>query len=263
MGEYIKAVFILMSGILGLCVGSFLNVVIYRIPEGLSLSYPPSHCPSCNYKLKWYDNIPVLSYLMLGGKCRGCRGHISFRYTAVEILNTLLWILSAYIYRENMPYGIISMIMISVFVSVFFIDLERGIIPDRFHIIIAVASIAALFFDKSTGILSHFIGLLASGAIFISLYYISYRIYGKEALGGGDVKLLTVLGFFFGWKKFLLLMVIFSISAVLVLLLIKLIRRDGRDTEYPLAPFITLAACVVLFFGTQILEFYTKALFNF
>ena len=169
MGEYIKAVFILMSGILGLCVGSFLNVVIYRIPEGLSLSYPPSHCPSCNYKLKWYDNIPVLSYLMLGGKCRGCRGHISFRYTAVEILNTLLWILSAYIYRENMPYGIISMIMISVFVSVFFIDLERGIIPDRFHIIIAVASIAALFFDKSTGILSHFIGLLASGAIFISL----------------------------------------------------------------------------------------------
>ena len=83
-----------LTGLLGLCIGSFLNVVIYRVPLGMSVVYPPSHCPKCDYKLKWYDNIPVLSYCLLGGKCRSCGEHISFRYTVVELANMLLWLAS-------------------------------------------------------------------------------------------------------------------------------------------------------------------------
>ena len=90
-----------LSGILGLCVGSFLNVVIYRWPNNMSIAKPSSHCPTCKYELRWYDNIPVLSYLMLGGKCRSCKTHISFRYTAVEVANTVLWLLCAFLFWRH------------------------------------------------------------------------------------------------------------------------------------------------------------------
>ena len=101
MGAFERTVAYVMSGVIGLCVGSFLNVVIYRLPRGMNLSYPPSHCTTCNYRLRWYDNIPVLSWLMLKGKCRNCGAPISFRYTAVEIINTLLWILCAIMFWQQ------------------------------------------------------------------------------------------------------------------------------------------------------------------
>ena len=92
MGDFVYVVALILAGVLGLCVGSFLNVVIYRLPNGMNLAKPASHCPKCKKEIKWYDNIPVLSYIILGGKCRNCKTHISFRYTLVELLNAILWV---------------------------------------------------------------------------------------------------------------------------------------------------------------------------
>ena len=138
MDNYYLIVTYILAGLIGLCVGSFLNVVIYRVPNEMSLSKPRSHCPKCDCVLHWYDNIPILSYIMLGGKCRNCKESISIRYTLVEILNMLLWILSVYLFYEvSIVYCIISMICCSLLICVFFIDLEHMLIFNRFSISIA------------------------------------------------------------------------------------------------------------------------------
>ena len=122
---YYLIVTYVLFGLFGLCVGSFLNVVIYRLPNGMSLAKPNSHCPKCKYELRWYDNIPVISYLMLGGKCRSCKTHISFRYTAVELANMIMWLASALLFWErSVVMAIIYAIVSSLFICIFFIDLE-------------------------------------------------------------------------------------------------------------------------------------------
>lgn len=111
-----------MLALVGLAVGSFLNVVIYRVPLGMSVATPASHCPNCNASLKWYDNIPVVSYCILGGKCRSCKTHIPFRYTIVELANMLLWIVCVARFSGNVIYGGVVALAISVCICVFFID---------------------------------------------------------------------------------------------------------------------------------------------
>ena len=138
-----------LTALLGLCVGSFLNVVIYRVPNGMSIAMPPSHCPKCGYKLKWYDNIPVLSYLILGGKCRSCKEPISPRYTIVELLNMLLWLLFALSFHDNIFYLVVCCLAASTLVVIAFIDLEHMLIFDRFQIIMLALGVLAIFADPS------------------------------------------------------------------------------------------------------------------
>lgn len=154
MDAYYRTVLYILTGLLGLCVGSFLNVVIYRVPQHMSLAKPRSHCTRCGNTLRWYDNIPVLSYLLLGGKCRKCKSHISLRYTIVELANMLLWLACAALFEgTSIPLACIYMAVCSVFVCVFFIDLEHQLIFDRFQIILLVLAVASIFFD-TTSVLS-------------------------------------------------------------------------------------------------------------
>ena len=147
--DQIKIIAIVLSAILGLCVGSFLNVVIYRLPNGMNLAKPASHCPKCNNPIKWYDNIPVLSYLILGGKCRHCKEHISIRYTIVELLNALLWVGAVLMFwSRNIPYTITVCIACSILICIFFIDLEHYIIPDSMIITILLMSICSMFVSE-------------------------------------------------------------------------------------------------------------------
>ena len=177
-----------LSGVLGLCVGSFLNVLIYRWPNNMSIAKPNSHCPTCKYELRWYDNIPVLSYLMLGGKCRSCKTHISFRYTAVELANTLLWLLCALLFwQKSIPLACIYMVVCSIFICIFFIDLEHKIILDRFQIALLVLGIASIFFDKDVAWGSHIIGGLGGFVVFYLISWGFEILRHKEGLGGGDV----------------------------------------------------------------------------
>lgn len=250
----------ILVGIFGLCVGSFLNVVIYRVPEGMSLATPSSHCTSCGYNLRWYDNIPILSYLILGGKCRKCKTHISIRYTLVEIANMILWVVAAILFwkesTESIVYACMAMLAISVLICIFFIDLEHMLIFNRFTISIVVLGLVAMFFDDYTSIWDHVIGGVSGGLLFVGLYFGAILVLKKEGFGWGDVKLVAAAGLLLGWQKLILAMLIASILGSIVLLIVKLVNKDENGKEYPFAPFIVVGIMTALLFGTPIITWY-------
>ena len=250
----------ILVGIFGLCVGSFLNVVIYRVPEGMSLATPSSHCTSCGYNLRWYENIPILSYLILGGKCRKCKTHISIRYTLVEIANMILWVVAAILFwkesTESIVYACMAMLAISVLICIFFIDLEHMLIFNRFTISIVVLGLVAMFFDDYTSIWDHVIGGVSGGLLFVGLYFGAILVLKKEGFGWGDVKLVAAAGLLLGWQKLILAMLIASILGSIVLLIVKLVNKDENGKEYPFAPFIVVGIMTALLFGTPIITWY-------
>ena len=259
--EFVTIYVYVLSGILGLCVGSFLNVVIYRVPNGMNLAKPDSHCTTCDYMLKWYDNIPVLSYLMLGGKCRKCGERISPRYMIVEIVNAVLWLLSAHLFWDRSPvYALLSAIVLSTLVCIFFIDLEHLLIFNRFIIIVGVAGIIAIFFDGYTEGYDHLIGMAAFGGGFALIYYGAILILKREGIGFGDVKLALVAGLLLGWQKMLLGMLIASVSASIILLILKRVRGDEDGHEYPFGPFLAVGIGGAMLFGEPIIEWYLSLL---
>ena len=250
-----------LFGVFGLCIGSFLNVVIYRLPLGMSLAKPDSHCTKCNYFLKWYDNIPVLSYIMLGGKCRKCKSPISPRYMLVEIFTCLCFLACALLFWKNNPvYAVISALVCCSLICIFFIDLEHLYIPDRFHVIIAALGVIAIFFDDFTLWYDHLIGLGVGGGVFLIIYCAAVLILKKEGLGFGDVKFAFAVGLFLGWQKFLFSILLASIVACLVLIPVKHLKKDENGKEYPFGPFLSLGAFVALLFGANIITWYISLL---
>ena len=248
-------------GLVGLAVGSFLNVVIYRLPNNMSMVSPGSHCTTCDYSLKWYDNIPVLSYLILGGKCRKCKQPISPRYMIVELINALLWVASVYFFWEKNPvYAVISAIVLSCLVCVFFIDLEHMLIFNRFVIIIAVLGAVAIHFDRYTAWYDHLIGAAAFGGGFLLIYYGSLLILKREGIGFGDVKLAFAAGLLLGWQRMLLALLISSVSASIILIIVKRIKNDENGKEYPFGPFISVGVAIALLVGAPIITWYLSLL---
>ncbi len=260
MTQYYQIVAYVLAAILGLCVGSFLNVVIYRVPRALNLAFPASHCPKCKHAIKWYDNIPVFSYLILSGKCRSCKNKISIRYTLVEIANMLLWLLSVHMFWKNsLGYAIVAAIVSSMFICVFFIDLEHKLIYDRFILILGIAGLLGTLLDPYYSWISHLIGGCVAFLVFYGISIIFTAIYRKEGLGGGDIKLCAVCGLLLGWQRFLLAILIASITASILLLLLTK-RTKERDTEYPFAPFLTVGFAIALFAGNPIITWYCSLL---
>lgn len=260
MEAYYKAIVYILGGILGLCVGSFLNVVIYRLPLKMSLSRPNSHCPRCKHALAPYENIPVISYIFLGGRCKSCKTHIPFRYTAVELLNALLWLLCIFLFWEkSIALACIYALALTVFICVFFIDLEHKMIFDRFQIILLVLATVSIFFDGSVKWYSHIIGAIAGFGVFYLIALAFEKIFKKEALGGGDIKLAGVAGLLLGWEKLLLGLLLASIPAAIIMLIASR-REKSKDKEYPFAPFLTFGFAVALLFGSQIIELYLSLL---
>ena len=260
MDKYYLAVAYILAGIVGLCVGSFLNVVIYRVPNKMSIAKPNSHCPACNYELRWYDNIPVISYFTLGGKCRSCKSHISFRYTVVEIANAVLWVLCVHLFWEkSIALTCIYALVFSVFICIFFIDLEHKLIFDRFQIILLVLGIINIFFDKDFGWLSHIIGAAAGFAVFFLVAWVFEKVTGREGLGGGDVKLALVAGLLLGWERLILSLIIATVPAAIIMS-IATKGKEGEDREFPFAPFLIIGFSVAILFGTQILNWYLSFL---
>ena len=263
MDEYIEIVAYVMFAIVGLCVGSFLNVVIYRVPNKMNLAFPASHCTTCDYTLKWYDNIPVLSYLLLGGKCRDCRAPISLRYMAVEILNAALWLLSVRLFfEESAVYAVTAMVVSSLLICVFFIDLEHMLIFDRFHILLTLCGVAAMFTDGFTLWQDHLIGVAVGGGVFMALYYGSIAVLKIEGLGQGDVKYAAVAGFLLGWQKFIPAILIGSVLGCVFMVATNRIRHAEKHTEYPFGPFLVSGTLVAMFFGNAIIRWYLGVLFN-
>lgn len=247
----------ILSGVYGLCVGSFLNVVIYRLPRGMNLAKPSSHCTSCGYVLRWYDNIPVLSYLILGGKCRKCHEHISFRYTAVELLNTALWLLSAWRFWEtSILYAVAAMLVSSLLICIGFIDLETMFIEDILVYLLAIPAVMAMISGTNGSLADRLIGIAVGGGSFLLFYLLAKLILKKEGLGLGDVMLMAFLGGFLGWKAVLVAVLIASVLGTVILVPKQLVGKDKKGTEYPFGPFLAFGAVVAMFVTEPLLTWY-------
>ncbi len=239
----------------GLIIGSFLNVCIYRIPRGESIAFPPSHCSKCKYKIKWYDNIPIISYLIIKGKCRNCKESISIQYPLIEGLNGIMYL----ILYENFGFSIdfiFFALITSVLVVVTIIDLVDMLIPDVLIIIIFTLEIfhkLSLYFinDVSLNLLDSLLGILVSGGLFLLIVFVS-----RGGMGHGDVTLISSLGFILGLKLIILnIFLSFCIGALISIFLLITKIKNKKD-PIPFGPFIIISFFIVLFYGTNILYWY-------
>lgn len=265
MESFIRLYVTVLTALVGLCVGSFLNVVIYRLPEGMSLAKPASHCPKCQYVLRWYDNIPLFSYLILGGRCRKCREKISFRYFAVELGNMLLWLCSLWcVGLERLPLAVLTCAVCSLYLCVALIDWDHKIIFDLFWIIIAVLGVVALFLEPEPDWLGRLIGAAAGGLSFAGIGFLVTKLCGREAMGQGDIFLTASSGLLLGWEKLLLAVLLASVSASVMILVSRRRKRSVGDEaseedarrEYPFAPFLSLGFTVALLAGDWLIGGY-------
>jgi leader peptidase (prepilin peptidase) / N-methyltransferase len=237
----------------GLVLGSFLNVVIYRLPREMSLLRPRSHCPACGAVVRWYDNVPLLSYLALLGRCRRCGARISPRYPLVELLTGAL--LAACVARFGVTLAAAeAIVLVLLLVPLAFIDLEHHLLPDVLTLPGLVAGVAFSAAGGLTGPLNAAIGVVVGGAL-PYLVIVAYRaIRGVEGMGLGDVKLLAMVGAFLGWRGALLAIGLGSCLGAVIGIALIVSGRGTRSSELPFGVFLSLAALVALFFGAGIVR---------
>ena len=238
--------------ILGLFFGSFANVVIRRIPYGNSIVQPASHCPKCLIPIKWKDNLPVISFLILRGLCRNCKIKISFEYPVVELL-TGIYFLTAYFYFALTSIFFISIFLGLTLIIISFIDLHLRIIPDILTISLLIFGLASSFFNPVVNfrILNSLSGALFGGTFLFLVAFLGAKIYKKEVMGGGDVKLLAAGGSFLGLQNiFLALLIACFIGGITGLFLI-LIGNKKKSDFIPFGPFIAISILLVFFVRGQ------------
>jgi leader peptidase (prepilin peptidase)/N-methyltransferase len=242
--------------VLGLIIGSFLNVVIYRIPRDQSIIKPPSHCPTCNTKLKWYDNIPILSYLLLKGKCRYCGAKISIKYPLIEILTALSFILVFQQYGFSLN-SLKWIIFACLLTSTGLIDFFEGVVPDIIVIPGLTLGIAFSLFYGMTVFLQSLYGMLLMAGFFLIIILLT-----KGGMGWGDLTFGAMIGSFLGFQFSLLtLFMAFIIGAVTGLVVI-ITKKKGRKDTMPFGPFLSIAAFISSIYGLAILRIYFT-FFNF
>lgn len=241
----------------GLAIGSFLNVCIYRVPLGKSISFPPSACPSCGAGIKPYHNIPVIGYVILGGRCHSCGGRISARYPAVELLNGLLYVAALYWFGPTVK-AAGAMLLLSVMVVVTFIDLEHKIIPDGITLTGIPLGLVLGPLVFGTPFLDSVIGVLAGGGLLFGVGVLGSMALGKEGMGGGDVKLMAMVGAFLGWKMALVSIFIGAFLGSFVGVPLILFKVMDRHTMIPFGPFLAIGSVVALFFGDEMLYWYWR-----
>ncbi|SCG83291.1 leader peptidase (prepilin peptidase) / N-methyltransferase [Proteiniborus sp. DW1] len=241
--------------IFGCIIGSFLNVCIYRIPREESIVYPSSHCPECNTPLKWYDLLPIFSFLFQKGKCRYCGMTISPQYLIVELLSGILYTIIFYFYAATVDFVFYSL-LISILITISYIDYHHQIIPDSLVGTILLLSIfykTILFAIHKTpfNLQDSILALLIGGGLFLII-----AIASKGGIGGGDIKLISVLGFILGIKKTILTILLsFIIGAAFSIFLLILKKKERKDV-IPFGPFINIAFSIALFFGDSIINWY-------
>lgn len=240
---------------LGSIVGSFLNVCIFRLPQSISIFSPRSFCPHCHEPIKFYDNIPILSFILLKGKCRSCKKSISIQYPAVESFNGLLY---GVFYNELgicADFFIYSLFASSLLV-ISVIDLRHRIIPDVITIPGIFLGLLTSSFSYRINFLESFIGTILGGGLLL-VVGLGYELFRKkEGMGGGDVKLLAMIGSFLGWKAVLLVIFVASLSGSIIGILWLILKGKGRDYAIPFGPYLSLGALCYLFWGETILRIY-------
>jgi leader peptidase (prepilin peptidase) / N-methyltransferase len=241
--------------LVGSCLGSFFNVVIHRLPAEESITHPGSRCPECRRPIRYYDNIPLLSYLILRGRCRYCRAPISLRYPIVEAISGCL---ALFLFRQ---YGwqaqfFIELFFVSILVIVTFIDLDIYIIPDIFSLSGIVAGLIFSFFTPRLTWMDSLIGILLGGGLFY-LIAVGYQyLRRQDGLGGGDIKLMGMIGAFLGWPGVVFTVLLASVLGTVVGLVVMWRTRKGMKTMLPFGPFLSFGAVSYIFFGPDFFRWY-------
>jgi leader peptidase (prepilin peptidase)/N-methyltransferase len=266
------------SAVLGACIGSFLNVCIWRIPRDESVVTPRSHCPACNRLIPWYLNIPVISWVMLRGRCRWCRAPISARYIGVELLTAALFCVVFLQYAFETPMlGMVPLtdaalipiywIFLAALVCGTFVDLDHMILPDSVTIggMIAGPIFSTLVPEMHHGQTVWYQGLLASGigeiAGFGLLFLVAVlgeKVFKKEAMGFGDVKLMGAVGAFLGWQAVLFVLIAGSLVGSVVGVTLILLKKTELQGRIPFGPYLSLGALIWVFWGQRILDGYIE-----
>lgn len=244
-----------MFFVLGAIFGSFGNVIILRLPKEESIVKPRSYCYSCKTPIKWYDNIPILSWFILRGRCRNCKAKFSFRYPLVEIITGVLFALSYHYagWTWNLPEYLIFVFGLVVCT---FIDLDHMILPDEFTLSGIVIGLVGAALNPQREFLDAFFGVLMGGGFLWGMAYVYYLLTKQEGMGGGDIKLLAWIGALLGWKAIPFVIMTSAIVGSVVGLIASRKTKAGLKTVIPFGPYLALGAVIYLFGGQTIALWY-------
>lgn len=254
-GSVDLSLFLLFSFVLGAVVGSFLNVCIYRIPAGKSIVSPPSSCPVCGHRIRWFENIPIVGFLGLRGRCASCRTKIPVRYPAVEILTGILFALAFYHFGFS-TVSVVYFVFVAALVVITFIDLDHRIIPDVISLPGIPIGFAGSFFVPWMPWYDSVLGILLGGGSLLAVAWGYQRLTGREGMGGGDIKLLAMMGAFLGWKAIFPVIFLASLAGTLVGVPLMLVGKGDGKLAIPFGPFLALAAIIYLFWGQALIGWY-------
>ncbi|MFQ5499520.1 MAG: prepilin peptidase, partial [Candidatus Zixiibacteriota bacterium] len=240
-------------GLFGLVIGSFLNAVIHRLPRKIPIRTGRSRCTDCGMQLRWYHNIPLVSYIALRGRCGFCGQRISLRYPVVESTNAVLYLF--FFWQFGLSFNLLVFAFLtSALLVIFFIDLDFQIIPDAITIPGMILGLAVSLLPTGIGIVQSLIGLVAGGGSLYLLAIMGDWLFKKESMGGGDIKMAAMLGAFLGWQKVLLVfMTAAGVGVVISLLLMLVSSRLRQERVVPFGPFLSVATMVTIIYGDQII----------
>ena len=245
---------LILASVLGLAVGSFRNVVIYRLPKGQSLVRPGSRCPRCGRFLNWFDNIPLVSWVALRGRCRQCGAPISAQYPLVELVTGLLAV-GIVAVTEPGPLLVSRLVLAAALVVLFMIDLEHQILPNAITLPGIVIGFVLSFFLPG-GPVRSLVGIALGGGILYAIAAGYYLVRREEGMGMGDVKMLAMIGAFLGWQAVLLTLILSSFAGAVVGAGLMAFKRGGLRYALPFGTFLSLGALVAMLTGDFIIAWY-------
>jgi leader peptidase (prepilin peptidase)/N-methyltransferase len=246
----------IVAGCFGAVIGSFLNVCIYRLPIGRSIVWPASACPACARPLEWFENIPVLSYLAIGGRCRTCGAAIAIRYPVIELLTALLFAGSWWYFGPGLLF-VSRVVLGCALIVLFAIDLEHHLLPNVITLPGVLVGFAFSFFT-APGWQASLLGILLGGGSLYAIAEVYYRVRHEEGLGMGDVKMLAMVGAFLGWKLTIVTLMMASFSGSLIGVGLIVTRRGDMKYALPFGTFLSLGAGLAATVGSRLLDWYFR-----
>jgi len=244
-----------VAAVFGLMIGSFLNVCIARIPEGESIVSPGSRCPRCRTPIRWYDNLPVLSYLVLGGKCRSCQQPISARYPAVELITAIAFALQAFHVGDDFVLLASRLIFTAILIVLFGTDYDVQRLP---NVLTLPGLVIGLAFSavQPPGLRDAMIGALLGAGILQGIRLAWYALRGVEGMGFGDVKMLAMIGAFLGWRNVIVVLFFSSLAGAIVGVALTVTGRQAMSTKLPFGTFMAVAAFAASLYGERLAAWY-------
>jgi leader peptidase (prepilin peptidase)/N-methyltransferase len=246
---------VFVAGALGLIIGSFLNVCIARLPAGESVVFPGSRCPACRTAIRWYDNIPVLSYLLLRGRCRACHAPISPQYPIIEAATGLAFALQAIVWNDDVVMLGSRLAFTALLVVLFGTDLETQRLP---NVITIPGAIAGVLFSLwlPPGLVASLAGLALGAFVLLAVRWLWQRLKGVEGMGLGDVKMLAMIGAFLGWRQVWVVLFFSSLAGAMIGIALTASRRGSMKSRLPFGTFLALAAFGASLIGDRLVAWY-------